>query len=129
LAETLKSREQFAPTSTKIGEALDYLDNQWPLLIRVLDDGRIEFDNYKCENAIRLLVIGRNAWLFSRHTDLSGIIRSSLPLEAAKACWQEHPYASLAHVFAELPKTTTLAHGEALLPRALARPATHSAAA
>ncbi|MFM9938222.1 MAG: transposase [Hyphomicrobiaceae bacterium] len=35
------------------GQAMTFLDNQWPLLIRYLDDGRIEIDNNLCENAIR----------------------------------------------------------------------------
>jgi len=49
-------------------------------------------------------------------------------IETAKACGQE-PYAYLARVFTELPKATTLAEIEALLPWAIARPATHSVAA
>jgi hypothetical protein len=54
-----------APPSTKIGEALTYLDNQWTSLVRVLDDGRLEVDNNRCENAIRPFVLGRRAWLFA----------------------------------------------------------------
>jgi len=118
-----------APPSTKIGEALGYLDNQWSLLIRVLDDGRIEVDNNACENAIRPFVIGRNAWLFSdTPAGAEASARLYSLIETAKACGQE-PYAYLARVFTELPKATTLAEIEALLPWAIARPATHSVAA
>lgn len=118
-----------APPSTKIGEALGYLDNQWPLLIRVLDDGRIEVDNNKCENAIRPFVIGRNAWLFSdTPAGAEASARLYSLIVTAKACGRE-PCAYLAHIFAELPKATTLAQIEALLPWALARPATQSVAA
>ncbi len=118
-----------APPSTKIGEALGYLNNQWPLLIRVLDDGRLEVDNNKCENAIRPFVMGRKAWLFSDTPDgAEASARLYSLIETAKASGQE-PYAYLARVFAELPKATTLAEIEALLPWALARPATRSVAA
>jgi len=118
-----------APPSTKIGKALGYLDNQWDTLIRVLDDGRLEVDNNACENAIRPFVIGRNAWLFSdTPAGAEASARLYSLIETAKACGRE-PYAYLAHVFAELPKATTLAEIDALLPWNVARPATHSVAA
>jgi hypothetical protein len=44
------------PPKSLTGKALGYLDKQWPRLIRVLDDGRIEVDNNRCENAIRPFV-------------------------------------------------------------------------
>lgn len=34
-----------APPQMLIGKAMTYLDNQWPQLIRVLDDGRLEVNN------------------------------------------------------------------------------------
>ena len=46
-----------APPSTKTGEALTYLDNQWENLVRVLEDGRIEISNVLCENALRPFVM------------------------------------------------------------------------
>jgi transposase len=117
------------PPSTKIGEALGYLDNQWPLLIRVLDDGRLEVDNNACENAIRPFVMGRKAWLFSdTPAGAEASARLYSLIETAKACGQE-PYAYLAHVFTELPKAIALAQIEALLPWTLARPAMRSVAA
>ena len=48
-----------APPSTLVGKALTYLDNQRASLVRVLDDGRLEADNNRCENAIRPIVLGR----------------------------------------------------------------------
>jgi transposase len=42
-----------APPGTLTGKALGYLDKQWPRLIRYLDDGRLEADNNRTENAIR----------------------------------------------------------------------------
>jgi transposase len=42
-----------APPGTLTGKALGYLNTQWLRLIRYLDDGRLEADNNRAENAIR----------------------------------------------------------------------------
>ena len=105
-----------APPSTKIGEALTYLDNQWPNLVRVLDDGRLEVDNNFCENAIRPFVLGRKAWLFSdTPAGAEASARLYSLIETAKANNGE-PYDYLKRVFTELPKATTLTEIETLLP-------------
>jgi transposase len=110
-----QARGQVPPKSLT-GKALGYLDKQWPRLIRVLEDGRIEVDNNGCENAIRPFVLGRKAWLFAdtpAGADASARLYSLI--ETAKANGVE-PYAYLRHVFAELPKTNTPDEVEALLP-------------
>lgn len=44
-------------------KGVGYALNQWPTLIRFLEDGRIrEISNNGCERALRRLVIGRNNW-------------------------------------------------------------------
>jgi transposase len=104
------------PPQTLTGKALGYLDKQWPRLVRYLDDGRVEADNNLAENAIRPFVMGRKAWLFSdtpAGADASARLYSLI--ETAKANDLE-PYAYLRHIFTELPKATTLADIEALLP-------------
>lgn len=80
------------------------------------EDGRLTIDNNKTENAIRPFVIGRNNWLFcdtvrgaQSSANLYGLI------ETAKASNHE-PYYYLRHLFTELPKATSLAGVEALLP-------------
>jgi transposase len=104
------------PSQTMIGKALTYLNNQWPKLMRYLDDGRLSIDNNPVENAIRPFVIGRRNWLFS---DTARGAKSSANLysliETAKANGLE-PYAYLRHLFTELPKAQTLEQTEALLP-------------
>jgi transposase len=98
------------------GKALTYLHNQWPKLIRYLDDGRLSIDNNRVENAIRPFVIGRRNWLFSdtvRGAQSSANLYSLI--ETAKANGLE-PYAYLRHLFTELPKAQTLEQIEALLP-------------
>lgn len=129
LRQWLDRVRRHAPPSTKTGEALGYLDNQWVCLVRYLDDGRLEVDNNLCENAIRPFVMGRKAWLFSdTPAGATASARLYSLIETAKASGLD-PYAYLARIFAELPKATTLADVEALLPWNIAKPATQSVAA
>lgn len=101
---------------TPLGKALGYLDRHWDGLIRYGDDGRLEIDNNRCENAIRPFVTGRKNWMFS---DTVKGAQSSANLysliETAKANGLE-PYAYLRRVFTRLPAATTVADIEALLP-------------
>ena len=58
LAET-----QALPKSP-IGKAIGYAQNQWPALLRYLDDGRLSISNNAAERALRPIAIGRKNWLF-----------------------------------------------------------------
>lgn len=53
------------PKKSETGRALTYLYNQWPKLIRFLDDGHIPIHNNFTENRIRPFTVGRRNWLFS----------------------------------------------------------------
>lgn len=115
------------PPGTALGKALGYLDRHWEGLVRFLEDGRLEIDNNRAENAIRPFVVGRRNWLFS---DTPGGATASANLyslvETAKANSLD-PYAYLRHVFTALPRATTVDDVEALLawnldPRALIIP-------
>jgi len=124
LRRWLDAKRGHAPPQTLVGKAIGFLDNQWPLLIRYLDDGRVEVDNNLCENAIRPFVMGRKAWLFSdTPAGAHASARLYSLIETAKASGLE-PYAYLKHVFAELPAMTTVAEIETLLPWNVAQPAT-----
>ena len=52
-------------TLTALGKALHYLREQWPYLVRYLEDGRLELSNNRAERSIKPFVIGRKNWLFS----------------------------------------------------------------
>ena len=109
------------PPQSATGKALNYLHNEWTKLIRYLNDGRLEIDNNRAENAIRPFVIGRKNWLFSdsvRGVKASANLYSLI--ETAKANGLE-PYAYLRRVFAELPKAETVEAIEALLPGDISR--------
>jgi len=53
-----------APKSA-LGKALHYLREQWPYLIRYLEDGRLELSNNRAERSIKPFVIGRKNFLFA----------------------------------------------------------------
>jgi transposase len=99
-----------------LGKALHYLHEQWPKLIRFLDDGRYPTDNNACENAIRPFVIGRKNWLFS--DSVAGAQASAnlySLIETAKANGIE-PYRYLRSLFQRLPAAKSVDDYEALLP-------------
>jgi transposase len=53
------------PPKTAQGKAIGYSLNQWPKLIRYIEDGNLNIDNNRAERAIKPFVIGRKNWLFS----------------------------------------------------------------
>jgi transposase len=102
------------------GEALAYLDGQWPKLVRVFEYGQVPLDTNLVENAIRPFAVGRKNWMFAdtvRGAEASANLYSLI--ETAKANGIE-PWAYLQHVFTELPKAVTLEDVEALLPHTAA---------
>jgi len=86
-----------------LGTAITYTLNLWPRLTTYLEDGHIEIDNNKVENAIRPFVIGRKGWLFSgspRGAHASAALYTLV--ETAKANKLE-PWAYLNYLFEKLP--------------------------
>lgn len=65
-----------APKSA-LGKALHYLKEQWPYLVRYLEDGRLELSNNRAERSIKPFVMGRKDFLFC---DTPGGPRSSAVL-------------------------------------------------
>lgn len=108
------------PPQSLSGKAIDYLDGQWPKLVRVLEDGRLELSTNAVERAIRPFVIGRKAWLFAdtpRGATASARLYSLV--ETAKANRVE-PWRYLEAIFGRLPVSSTRADYEALMPWRLA---------
>ena len=100
----------------EMGKALAYLNNQWPKLIRYIEDGNLPIDNNIAENAIRPFVIGRKNWLFSNSQ--SGAKASAnlySIIETAKA-HGINPQEYLVHIYRELPKAQSVEDIEKLLP-------------
>jgi transposase len=62
-ADWLAKEVPKALPKSKVGEAFVYAANQWPTLIRYVEDGRLTIDNSPAEQAIRPLALGRRNWL------------------------------------------------------------------
>ncbi len=123
ILETIKAwlDEKVQKTLPKglLGKAIGYALGQWPILTTFLEDGCLEIDNNKAENAIRPFVIGRKNWLFAgspRGAEASALLYSLI--ETAKANDLE-PWAYLNHLFEQLPTAKTDEAIEALLPHNL----------
>jgi transposase len=102
-----------------LGQAVGYALNQWPTLITFLEDGHLEIDNNRAENAIRPFVVGRKGWLFAGSpagAETSALLYSLV--ESAKANGLE-PYAYLSYLFEHLPTAKTPDAVAALLPHNL----------
>jgi transposase len=102
--------------SGKLGEALGYLDTQWPKLVRYVEDPRLAIDTNLAENAIRPFALGRRNWLFAdtvKGAKASAALYSIVSTARANGL---EPYAYLRRLFADLPKAKTVADFEAILP-------------
>lgn len=63
-AAWLTEQRRTALPASVFGQAVTYATNQWPTLVRYLDDHRLAIDNGPAERAIRPLAVGRRNWLF-----------------------------------------------------------------
>ena len=102
--------------SSKMGEALTYLDNQWDYLTAYLKDGSYPIDNNAAERAIRPFTIGRKNWMFAKSQAGARASANLYSLiETAKAN-DVNPYEYLREVFTRLPNMTTKDDMGELLP-------------
>jgi len=102
--------------SGKLGEALVYLRNQWPKLIRYVDHGEAAIDTNLAENAIRPFALGRRNWMFADTVSGAKASASLYSLVQTARANEIEPYAYLRRMLAELPKAQTVEQIEALLP-------------
>jgi transposase len=111
---------------SKFGEACGYTANQWPTLVRYLQDGRLTIDNAPAEQAIRPLAIGRRNWL---QIAGDGGLKSAAVLLSVAASAKRHgvnPWAYVRHILSASAARQPDADFSDLLPdvwmQALARP-------
>jgi hypothetical protein len=48
-----------------MGRAMTYLQNQWPKITAILEDGRLDIDNNTIKSKIRPMALGRKNYLFA----------------------------------------------------------------
>jgi len=80
---------------SELGKALLYTKNEWENIIRYVEDGCLNIDNNRVENAIRPFAVGRKNWLFCDSVAGANASASIYSLiETAKANGHE-PYSYL----------------------------------
>jgi hypothetical protein len=103
---------------SKIGEAVGYAANQWPTLVRYLQDGRLMIDNALAEQAIRPLAVGRRNWL---QIAGDGGLRSAAVLLSMAASARRHgvnPWTYVQHILTASAARPRAAEFSNLLPDA-----------
>ena len=116
LKKWLDKQQPLVLPKALLGKAITYAQNQWPYIIRYLDDGLLDIDNNAAERAIKPFVIGRKNWIFAQSVKgarASAILYSLA--ETAKANGME-PYAWFCRVLKELPRLEKDADRGYLLP-------------
>ena len=99
-----------------LGRAISYLQGEWPRLLVYLEDGRLNIDNNRVENAIRPFALGRKNWLFSQSVngaEASAALYSVI--ETARAN-NLNTYAYLKHLFTVIPQLTSDDDLDQLMP-------------
>lgn len=61
----LEHEAHVALPKSAIGQAIGYALNQWPDLVRYLEDGWLDIDNNAAEREIRPIAVGRKNWSFA----------------------------------------------------------------
>jgi len=101
---------------SRIGEAIGYAVNQWPTLVRYVQDGRLTIDNAPAEQAIRPLAVGRRNWL---QIAGDGGLRSAAVLLSMAASAKRHgvnPWAYVQHILTASAARQRAADFSDLLP-------------
>lgn len=99
-----------------LGKALTYLHEQWPKLVRYVENGNWPISNNPCENSIRPFCVGRRGWLFADTADGANASANLYTLvETCKANGID-PYCYLTWLFQRLPLAKTVDDYDALMP-------------
>jgi len=111
-----------------LGEAVRYLTNQWTVLQRFVEDGRLAIDNNRAENQLRVVAVGRKNWLFAG--SLEGARRAALLYSIVQSCKlvDVPPFAYLKDVLVRLATHPQRLIGQ-LTPKAWAETVGRQAAA
>jgi transposase len=112
----LEKEQRQALGSSKLGEAVAYTLNQWPKLIRYLEDEELTPDNNACERSIRPFVMGRkNLVVSGSPTGAQSSCQVYSLIETAKANGR-NPYEYLKTVFKQAAEMSPADNWEKFLP-------------
>jgi transposase len=112
----LGEQSRSATPKSLFGQAVGYARNQWPSLVRYVNDGRFAIDNGAAERAIRPIAVGRANWL--QIGGDGGLATASVLLSVCASARRNRldPWAYLRHVLTQLPARRAGADLTDLLP-------------
>jgi hypothetical protein len=115
-ANWLELQSRSATPKSQFGQAVGYARNQWPSLVRYLDDARFAIDNGAAERAIRPIAVGRANWL--QIGGDGGLATASVLLSVCASARRNRrdPWAYLTHVLSALSARSAAADLDDLLP-------------
>ena len=112
----LEEKSRNVPHSLKLGEAVSYTLEYWPLILNYMKCPDLTPDNNEAENAIRPFVCGRKNWLFAgSETGARSSCFIYTLIENAKLCGLP-PYDYLRYLFEQAPAPQSESDRERLLP-------------
>lgn len=115
----LDEHQDKVPPQSQLGRALAYADDEWPHLIRYIEDGRLAIDNNLVENAIRPFAVGRKNWLFSDSVAGAKASAAIYSIMVSAKLNGHNEYAYLRYLLERLPLAEKVEDVEALLPHRL----------
>ena len=101
------SAKQNVNPQSLLGRAISYLQGEWPRLVVYLEDGRLNIDNNRVENAIRPFALGRKNWLFSQSVEGAGASAALYSVIETARANNVNTYTYLKHLFTELPRVAS----------------------
>ncbi len=107
------------PPQSQLGVALNYAHNEWPHLVRYLEDGRLSIDNNMVENAIRPFAVGRKNWLFSDSVAGAKASAAIYSVMVSAKLNGHNEYAYFRYLLEKLPLASSVEEIEKLLPHKL----------
>jgi transposase len=115
-ADWLELQSRSVTPKSPFGQAVGYARNQWPSLVRYLDDARFAIDNGAAERAIRPIAVGRANWL--QIGGDGGLATASVLLSVCASARRNRrdPWVYLTHVLSALSSRSAVADPDDLLP-------------
>ena len=116
LHRRLLEYQEMAPPKSILGQAINYMINQWDKLAAYLENGKVRIDNNDCERAMKPFAIGRKNWLFSNSE--KGAEGSSVIFSIIETCKANNvnSYNYLRYIFENIHKAENKQQLRSLLP-------------
>lgn len=105
MIEVMSRKARFTPKSA-MGQALTYALNQWERLVVYVEDGQLQMDNNRIENAMRPAALGRKNWLFIGEAGAGQLTAVCLTIIENCRRWELNAFEYLRDLLSRMPTMT-----------------------